>query len=75
MVLGSLLLLAAGLKGYQLATEPIFETGLLDSRWFLIAVVEFELFFGLWLLSGVFPKPAWVAAVACFAAFAGVLAR
>ena len=32
-------------------TEPVLGTGLLKSRWFLIGVVEFELFFGLWLLS------------------------
>jgi hypothetical protein len=70
--LGSLLLVAAGLKGYQLATEPVLEPGLFESRWFLIAVVEFELFFGLWLLSGVFPKATWAAALACFAVFAGV---
>ncbi len=56
VALGLLLLTAAGLKGYQLATEPVAEDGLLTSRWFLIAVVEFELTFSLWLLSGSYPQ-------------------
>ncbi len=70
LALGVLLLTTAGLKGYQLATEPVLGSGLLDSRWFLIFVVEFELFFGLWLLSGLLPKPTWAAAIVCFAIFA-----
>jgi len=72
VLLGLLLLTAAGLKGYQLATEPVAGTGLLDSRWFLIGVVEFELLFGLSLLAGVFPKQGWCVALACFACFASV---
>jgi len=55
IVVGFVLLTAAALKGYQLAAGPVAETGLLTSRWFLIGVVEFELFFGLWLLAG--PPP------------------
>jgi hypothetical protein len=47
-VLGLILLSAAALKGQQLATEPVAETSLFTSRWFLICVVEVELFFGLW---------------------------
>lgn len=61
---------SVGLKGYQLATEPVLGTGLLDSRWLLIAVVEFELFFGLWLLAGLLPRLTWTAAVGCFGLFA-----
>jgi hypothetical protein len=74
-----LLLVAASLKAYQLATEPVLGSGLLESRWFLIGVVEFELFFGLWLLSGMLPSRfgrgagaegfTWLAALACFAMF------
>ena len=74
ILLGLVLLTAAGLKGHQLATEPAVGTGLLDSRWFLIGVVEFELLFGLTLLAGIFPKSTWIAALACFACFAGVSA-
>ena len=51
-VLLSLVLVAAAvLKGYELASEPVAGTGLFDSRWFVIGLAEFELFFGLcWLL-------------------------
>jgi hypothetical protein len=74
IALALLLLTAAGLKGYQLATEPVLGGGLLESRWFLIAVVEFEILFGLWLLSGLAPGWTWRAAVLCFGAFAAVSA-
>ncbi|HYW80399.1 MAG TPA: hypothetical protein VE890_12515 [Thermoguttaceae bacterium] len=50
VALGLLLLVAAGLKGYELATSPVAGTSLLDSRWFLIGLVEFEFVFGPWLL-------------------------
>jgi len=53
VVLGLVLLTAAALKGSQLATEPIVGWGVLNSRWFLIGVVQFELFFGLWLPANV----------------------
>jgi hypothetical protein len=69
MTLSVILLVAAVLKGYQLATQPVLGGGLLDSRWLLIGAVEFELFFGLWLLVGCWPKPTWAAALACFALF------
>ncbi len=70
IALGLLLLTAAALKGHQLATEPIVETSLLTSRWVLIGVVEFELFFGLWLLAGLYPRWTWRAALLCFGGFA-----
>ena len=72
IALGLLLLVAAGLKGHQLATEPVAETGLLTSRWFLIAAVEFELVFGLWLLLGLYPRRTWQVALLCFGGFACV---
>jgi hypothetical protein len=72
IVLGLILLTAAALKGHQLATEPVAEASLFTSRWFLICVVEFELFFGLWLLSGIYPRRTWQAALVCFSAFACV---
>ncbi|MHC4178674.1 MAG: MauE/DoxX family redox-associated membrane protein [Planctomycetota bacterium] len=72
IVLGAILLTAAALKGHKLATEPVVETGLFTSRWFLIGVVEFELFFGLWLVAGLYPKWTWAAAFCCFVLLAGV---
>jgi hypothetical protein len=70
--LGLIILTAAALKGHQLATEPVAEAGLLTSRWFLMAVVEFELFFGLWLICGLYPRETRQAALLCFSALACV---
>ncbi len=69
---GVILLTAAGLKGYQVAAEPVVGAGILESRWFLAAVVEFELLFGLWLLAGLWPAHTWKAAIVCFSLFAGI---
>lgn len=72
ILLAVVLLAVAGLKAHQLATESVLGTGLLDSRWLLMATVEFELLFGLWLLAGLIPKPTWAVALACFGVFAFV---
>ena len=68
-VLGGVLLMAAGLKAHQLATMPSLGEGLLHARWFNILVVEFELFFGIWLIVGLLPKLTWLATIACFSMF------
>jgi hypothetical protein len=68
-LIGLLLLVAAALKFYQLATEPAPETSLFTSRWFLVAMVEFEFLLGMWLLSGVYPKQAYTVALATFAVY------
>lgn len=73
-LLGGILLIAAALKGYNLATGPSVGIGLLGSRWFLVALVEGELILGLWLASGLWPRGAWKAAVSCFVVFAVVAA-
>ncbi len=39
---------------------------------FLIFQVEFELALGIWLLSGLFRRAAWLAALGCFGLFCGV---
>ena len=70
--LAVILLTAARLKAYQLATVPSLGNGLLDTRWLNILVVEFELFFGIWLLFGMLPKWTWFASLACFTVFATV---
>jgi len=69
VVLALLLLAAAVLKCQQLATSPVEGIGLLSSRWMLIAVVEFELFFGVWLLVGLWSKQTWRMTVGMFALF------
>jgi hypothetical protein len=69
LAFGGLLLVAAALKGHQIATAPVPETDLLTSRWFLIALVECELALGLWFLSGWRPNLIRVAGMSCFAVF------
>ena len=69
IALAAILLAAAGLKAYQLATEPVGGKDIFSFRWSLIAQVEFEILLGVWLLSGLFKRPAWLAALACFAFF------
>ncbi|MDR0609534.1 MAG: hypothetical protein LBG58_05445, partial [Planctomycetaceae bacterium] len=64
------LLAAAGLKGYSLSVSPMLGDGIFYLRWFNIFVVEFELFFGLWLFFGFLPKLTRLAAVGCFSVFA-----
>lgn len=69
-LLGILLLTAAILKGWQLLTEPMANTDIWNNRAFLIFTVEFEIALGIWLLSGVFKKLAWLVTLACFSMFA-----
>ncbi len=72
VLLGLVLLTAAGLKGYQLATEPTLDKTLFTSRWLLIAQVEFELFMGIFLLSGLYKRLVWLVMLVCFVAFSCV---
>ncbi len=72
IALALILLVAAALKGRQLATAPVAETDWFSPRWFLIAIVEFELAFGLWLLGGQFPRQTRRLTLFCFALFGGI---
>ncbi|MDR0608558.1 MAG: hypothetical protein LBG58_00420, partial [Planctomycetaceae bacterium] len=63
------LLVAAMLKAYQLATTPTLGESLLHARWFNIFVVEFELFFGIWLFFGLLPKLTHWMSVGLFSIF------
>jgi len=71
-VLGIILAAAAVLKGWQLLTEPTAEKDLWTSRALLIFTVEFEIALSIWLLSGLFKRAAWLAALLCFSAFSAV---
>jgi hypothetical protein len=66
------LLTAAGLKAYQLATTPVLGEGLLHARWFNVLIVEFELLFALWLCFGQLPKLTRLASITLFSIFAAV---
>lgn len=72
IALGAILLTAAALKVHQLALSTIAEDGILTSRWFLTAWVEFELALGDWLLCGAYQQLAKYAAIVCFGLFAAV---
>ncbi len=74
LFVAAILLVAAGLKAHQLATTPSLGGGVLETRWFNIFVVEFELLFGIWLVFGMLQKLTWIASVALFSIFATVSA-
>jgi hypothetical protein len=75
-------LFAAALKYYQLITEPIPPTvqdsfftpilELLNERYFVWFVIEFELCFGLFLLSGVLLNYFWFLSWLCFLFFSSI---
>lgn len=62
-ILACILLVAAFLKGHELATEELSGKSLLTSRWFLTCLVLFELALGLSLLSGLHARLIRVAAL------------
>lgn len=68
-LVGVLLLTAVVLKGWQLLTEPMANNDIWTNRAFLILTVEFEIALGIWLLSGLFKKAAWLATLSCFSLF------
>jgi len=72
VVLGLVLLVAAGLKGHELALDPLTEDSFLASPPLQIAAIEVEILLGLWLLSGLARRAAWVAALGFFGVMAGV---
>lgn len=67
--LGLLLLAAAVLKGHELASGPLVETGLWGNRLVMAVGVEVEGMLGLWLLSGIRPRLAGLTACVCFTLF------
>lgn len=71
-MLGVFLLIAAGLKAYGLAFDPLSQDSFLASPRLLIATIGVEILLGLWLLSGWSARAAWVAALGFFGILAGV---
>ena len=72
LVIAVIILSAAAMKAWQLATVPAFGDGLLHAWWFSAGVVEFELAFGIWLLFGLLPRLTRFAAIILFTVFGGV---
>ena len=71
-LVGVVLLLAAMLKFYGLAIEPVARMGLFSTPEFQVAVIEFEVFLAVWLLSGWRPLGSWLLALVTFAGFVAV---
>ncbi|NIU14382.1 MAG: hypothetical protein GWN76_10340 [candidate division Zixibacteria bacterium] len=67
--LAALLIVAGVLKGWQLLTEPVANNSIWTWRPFMVLQVDIELALGIWLLSGLFKKAAWLTALLCFSAF------
>ncbi|NIT59612.1 MAG: hypothetical protein GWN00_26355 [Aliifodinibius sp.] len=70
--LAALLIVSGVLKGWQLLTEPVANNSIWTWRPFMVLQVDFELALGIWLLSGLFKKAAWLAVISCFSLFSSV---
>lgn len=71
-VVGGLLLATAGLKLHGQAASPVPNVGWYSAPAVQSALVIWETFLGVWLLSGWFAAASWVAAVGTFGVFAAV---
>jgi hypothetical protein len=72
LAVGFVLLTAAGLKLYGLNVSPFAQYGWLAAPRIQVVVVEWEIVLGVWLVSGRFPRGAWLASLVTFVAFTGV---
>jgi len=68
-IAGLVLIVASILKAHQLLTEPIISSGFWESWLFFVIQVPLELGLGIWLVSGLFRKAAWLVATLAFAGF------
>lgn len=66
---GSLLLAAAALKAYGLGADPVGRMGVFSMPEVQLAIIEFEIFLGVWLWYGVGAIASWAIALATFAIF------
>lgn len=71
-IIAGILFFAGGMKAWQLSTVPVLGDGLLHARWFNICVVEFELGYGIWLVTGLLPRLTRLATICLFLLFGGV---
>jgi hypothetical protein len=70
ITLGLLLLTAAALKGLQSLSDGRADTLPRTPEWLTAVVIPAEIFIGLWLLSGLWPRWSWVSGLVTFSAFA-----
>ena len=71
LVAGAVLLLAAGLKAWRVIYSPVAMPAPLGITGFTPVLIGWEIFLGLWLLSGALPLAARRTATGCFALFGG----
>lgn len=69
---GAVLIIAGILKVHQLLTEPIMSKGFWESWAFFVIQIPLELGLGIWLVSGLFRKAAWLLGLLSFGGFIGV---
>ena len=74
ILIAVVLLVAAGLKLYQLSTAPLPGTGFMANRWVNLLESDCEIVLALWLLSGWRRKIVWILAMASFVMFIGLTA-
>jgi hypothetical protein len=72
LIVAVILLTAALMKCVQLATTPDLGNGFLQARWINQIAVILELSLGIWLLSGLLQKTAWLVSLILFIGFAGI---
>lgn len=68
-VVAAFLIVAAALKAKQILTEPILTKGFWESWLFLVIQIPLEFGLGIWLISGLFRKAAWLAGTLAFGGF------
>ena len=71
VIAGLILLLAAGLKAWRVIHSPVAMPAPLGITGFTPVLIGWEIFLGLWLLSGALPLAARRMATGCFALFGG----
>lgn len=71
-IAGLLLIVASILKAHEILTEPVMSKGFWESWLFFVIQIPLELGLGIWLVSGLFRKAAWLLATISFAGFIGV---
>lgn len=72
LIFGLLLLVTGGLKTHAAFSDKPIDSYLVTNRWELLAIAEFELFLGGWLMSGVYPRLARPLAALTFLCFLAV---
>ena len=72
MIAGLLFIVAVCLKIHQILTVPMPTEPLVDTWLFMLIQIPLELGLGIWLLSGLFKKEAWLITLIGYGCFIGV---